>query len=66
MKKLLLLGCLAVLAVTTTWSQTKVDFKRTEDVIYGRKFGTALTLDMVQPAQPNGFGIIFHTHHTGF
>src|SRR5712672_2639279 len=34
-------------------------FKRTEDVIYGRKFGTALTLDVIQPANTNGYGIIF-------
>ena len=35
------------------------DFKRTEDVIYARKFGTALTMDIFQPAKPNGVGIIF-------
>lgn len=35
------------------------DLKRTEDVIYGRKFGTALTLDVIEPAQPNGFGILW-------
>src|SRR5438445_2418441 len=35
------------------------DFKRTEDVIYGRKFGTALTLDVFQPAKTNGCGILF-------
>ncbi len=35
------------------------DFKRTEDVVYGRKFGTALTLDVIQPNAPNGAGIIF-------
>jgi acetyl esterase/lipase len=33
--------------------------KRTEDVVYGRKFGTALTLDVFQPAKPNGAGILF-------
>jgi len=59
MKKFLLVTWLVLLAVSSSWSQTKVDFKRTEDVIYGRKFGTALTLDVVQPAKPNGFGIIF-------
>lgn len=32
---------------------------RTEDVVYGRKFGMALTLDVIQPANPNGFGILF-------
>ncbi len=35
------------------------DVKRTEDVIYGRKFGTALTLDVFQPEKQNGAGIIF-------
>src|ERR1051325_9087344 len=39
-------------------AQSPQDYKRTEDVIYGRKFGTALTLDIIQPAQSNGFGII--------
>jgi acetyl esterase/lipase len=34
-------------------------FKRTEDVIYGRKYGTALTLDVFQPANPNGIGILW-------
>jgi acetyl esterase/lipase len=32
---------------------------RTEDVIYGRKFGMALTMDVFQPAQKNGYGVIF-------
>ena len=34
------------------------DFIRSEDVVYAHKFGTALTLDVIQPAKPNGFGII--------
>ncbi len=33
--------------------------RRTEDVIYGRKFGMALTLDVFQPAKPNGCGLLF-------
>jgi acetyl esterase/lipase len=41
------------------WAQTNINFTRTEDVIYGRKFGTALTLDVFQPAKPNGLGIVF-------
>ena len=32
--------------------------RRTEDVIYGRKFGTALTMDVFTPAKPNGLGLI--------
>ena len=36
------------------------DFTRAEDIIYGRKFGTALTLDVIQPVKSsNGHGIIF-------
>ena len=34
-------------------------FKRTEDVIYGRKFGTALTFDVFEPPQKNGAAILF-------
>ncbi|HUD84421.1 MAG TPA: alpha/beta hydrolase, partial [Candidatus Saccharimonadales bacterium] len=34
-------------------------FTRKEDVIYGRKFGMALTMDVFNPAQPNGLGVIF-------
>jgi acetyl esterase/lipase len=33
-------------------------FTRKEDVIYGRKFGTALTLDVITPAKPNGAAVI--------
>jgi acetyl esterase/lipase len=33
-------------------------FQRAEDVIYGRKFGTALTMDVFTPAKPNGVGLI--------
>lgn len=54
----LLSACILLLALSCTWAQTNVDFKRTEDVIYGRKFGTALTLDVFQPRPANGVGII--------
>jgi acetyl esterase/lipase len=33
-------------------------FTRTQDVIYGRKFGVALTLDVFKPEKPNGRGIV--------
>ena len=36
---------------------TPDSLKRTE-VIYGRKFGTALTLDVLQPSNPNGYGVV--------
>jgi len=35
------------------------EVRRTQDVIYYRKYGTALTLDVFQPAHPKGIGIIF-------
>ena len=54
MKKFLLL---ALVSLLTFSSQAAV--KRTEDVIYGRKFGTALTLDVFQPDKPNGLGIFY-------
>ncbi|QEH34990.1 Acetylxylan esterase precursor [Aquisphaera giovannonii] len=33
-------------------------FTRTEDVVYGRRDGMALTLDVFRPAKPNGLGVI--------
>ncbi len=61
MKRILFLSFLCLLADfgPASWSQTPVNFKRTEDVIYGRKFGTALTLDVFQPEKPNAAAIIF-------
>jgi acetyl esterase/lipase len=47
-----------MLALHCALAQTEVAFTRTEDVIYGRKFGTALTLDVFQPARTNGLGIV--------
>ena len=36
------------------------NFMRTEDVIYGRKFGSALTMDVIKPKEKaNGLGVIF-------
>jgi acetyl esterase/lipase len=34
-------------------------FTHTRDVIYGRKAGLALTLDVLAPQKPNGLGLIF-------
>src|SRR5436305_375420 len=33
--------------------------RRTEDVVYGRKSGMALTMDVFQPANSNGCGLLF-------
>ncbi len=34
------------------------ELRRTE-VIYGRKFGTALTLDVLQPPKTNGLAVVW-------
>jgi len=34
-------------------------FKRTEDVIYGRKYGVALTMDVFIPDKPNKAAVVF-------
>lgn len=59
MPKFLLALFLAVFSALNSFAETHAKFTRTEDVIYGRKFGTALTMDVLQPEKPNGYGIIF-------
>src|SRR5437764_15407116 len=60
MRKLLALGLLLFFAgISSTRAQVPPGVQRIEDVIYGRKFGTALTLDVFQPEKPNGCGILF-------
>ena len=59
---------LAITCLTVTLSEigqatdriyAPTDVQRTEDVIYGRKFGMALTMDVFQPAKPNGCAVLF-------
>ena len=64
MKRIAMLGILAwaVLAGGTVAVRAADDapFTRTEDVIYGRKYGTALTMDVFTPKKDaNGIGIIW-------
>ncbi len=40
-------------------AQDAAKFTRVEDIIYGRKHGVALTMDMLRPAEPNGLGVVF-------
>jgi len=58
---LALMGILSLFgpSIRPALAQTKSEYSRTEDVIYGRKFGMALTLDVFQPNAPNGHGIVF-------
>jgi len=53
------LSAVLALSLAATLAQTQPDYRRTEDVVYGRKFGTALTLDVFQPARTNGYGLLF-------
>ena len=46
-------------AVAPAFAADNLEYQRTEDVIYGRKHGMALTLDVFQPKETNGLGIIF-------
>ena len=59
MKQILIALCSLALSLAAIQAQPKPEFTRIEDVIYGRKFGTALTLDVFQPAKPNGIGILW-------
>ena len=54
----MLFGALSFYAAPAAHGETTT-FTRTEDVIYARKFGTALTLDIFQPQKPNGCSVIF-------
>ena len=47
-----------LISVIPARAQAPAEVTRAEDVVYGRKFGVALTLDVIAPAKPNGFGII--------
>ena len=61
MKKLLLVALLGfgLFSGASLCAQDQPKFIRTEDVIYGRKFGTALTLDVFEPAQKNGAAVLW-------
>jgi acetyl esterase/lipase len=55
-----LLCCAVVLSgPALVVAQEKPEFTRTEDVIYGRKFGLALTYDVFTPKNPNGAAVVF-------
>jgi acetyl esterase/lipase len=55
-----LLGLLILPAATVpVRAEDKPDFKRTRDVIYGRKAGLALTMDVFAPKEANGAAVIF-------
>jgi hypothetical protein len=50
---------LAVMPRPSIAEQAQPVITHTEDVIYGRKFGMALTLDVFEPAKKNGAAVFF-------
>ncbi len=59
------LVALALAPVSAAWTVRAAEgasgewYSRSEDVIYGRKYGMALTMDVIAPKKdPNGFGIV--------
>lgn len=59
MFQLLKVALLAAVVCCSAVAAEDVAVQRTEDAIYGRKFGTALTLDVFTPAKQNGCAVIF-------
>jgi len=51
--------CVTALVPTNTRAAESQKITRTEDVLYGRKFGTALTMDIFTPEKQNGCAILF-------
>lgn len=56
---------LCSLVLSTTDSSTDSTFTRRQDVIYGYKFGMALTMDVFSPETPNGKGVIWVISSSG-
>jgi len=53
-----IVGVLAVWLLAAGTALAEKTYDRQQDIIYGRKFGTALTMDVFTPKQPNGAGVI--------
>src|ERR1041385_515561 len=60
MKRLPLLALLVLVTVPALRAADDLGYTRKEDVIYGRKYGTALTMDVFTPKKgANGAGVVF-------
>ncbi len=46
-------------AAQSAQAQESLKFTRTEDVVYGRRFGTALTLDVIEPEKKTGAAVFY-------
>ena len=57
---LLVMGCCPLCGFAEDVAKPAVDqITRTRDVIYGRKNGVVLTMDVFRPKQQNGAGLIY-------
>lgn len=59
---LYLTGAVVLIGSSARWASSQTthpEYSRQSDVIYGRKFGVALTLERFVPAKPNGLGIVW-------
>ncbi len=54
-----LVAALLLASPFAAMAQDKPAYERKEDVIYGRKFGLCLTMDVFTPKEKNGAGVIF-------
>src|SRR5947209_430363 len=55
-----LLAAVLALSLAAPAAAQEASYTRTEDVVYGRKFGVALTMDVFTPKGPkNGAGVVF-------
>ncbi len=52
-------ACLLSVSPSARAADAAPEFTRTQDVIYGRKYGLALTLDVFAPKRANGKGVLF-------
>jgi dipeptidyl aminopeptidase/acylaminoacyl peptidase len=57
--------CLVFLFGNRADAQTRAKFTRQSDVIYGRKFGVALTMEIFTPATRNGLGVLWVVSSSG-
>lgn len=59
MNSRILILALALVAGLPCSSWAQPSFTRTEDIIYGRKYGVSLTLDVFTPEKPNKASVLF-------
>jgi dipeptidyl aminopeptidase/acylaminoacyl peptidase len=57
--------CLVGVSGSQADGQSVAKFTRQSDVIYGRKFGTALTLEVLTPGIRNGLGVVWVSNSGG-